>query len=154
MYLWEVVEFVLSSFLFFVYHMSGLGEEEGWGGGRGSFHKEWKYIIAKQSFWIAEEQTKKFPDFCKVIQVCMKFVVGEMTAERHLEAFSKWYALLIWFVLLCSALFLLWSLSTFFPNLINFFLTFHLTFKATDVGNNLVIWVPVPIFNYSVHIVC
>ena len=27
------MEFVLSSFLFFVYHMSGLGEEEGWGGG-------------------------------------------------------------------------------------------------------------------------
>lgn len=129
----------------------------GWGGGvgwGGSFHKEWKYIIAKQSFWIAEGQTKNFPDFCKVIHVCMKFVVGEMTAERHLWSIFK---MICSFDLICSSLFcfvFVMVFVNFFPKFNQLFLTFHLTFKATDVGNNLVIWVPVPIFNYSVHIVC
>ena len=122
------------------------------GGGGGSFHKEWKYIIAKQSFWIAEGQ-KNFPDFCKVIQVCMKFVVGEMTVERHLWSIFK---MICSFDLICSLFCFVFVMVfvNFFPKFNQHFLTFHLTFKATDVGNNLVIWVPVPIFNYSVHIVC
>ena len=84
-------------------------------------------------------RTKNFPDFCKVIQVCMKFVVGDMTAERHLRSIFK---MICSFDLICSSLFcfvFVMVFVNFFPKFDQFFLTFHLTFKATDVGNNLVI---------------
>ena len=67
--------------MFFVYHMSGLGEEEGWGGGA-TFIRNESISLPNNHFELQKD--KNFPDFCKVIQVCMKFVVGEMTAERHL----------------------------------------------------------------------
>ena len=128
----------------------------GWGGGVGGggvpFIRNESISLPNNHFELQKD--KKFPDFCKVIQVCMKFVVGEMTAERHLWSIFK---MICSFDLICSSLFcfvFVMVFVNFFPKFNQLFLTFHLTFKATDVGNNLVIWVPVPIFNYSVHIVC
>ena len=58
------MEFVLSSFLFFVYHMSGLGEEEGWGGGAPFIRNE-SISLPNNKFELQKDKQKIFLIFAR-----------------------------------------------------------------------------------------